>query len=227
MAKLALVAVTSKYVEDWEKWAAKAKGEGVFWLNLRVPREWREKVQKLAQQGEAEFWLRHGGNIVVKADLLDVRWATSKEGIPLPEEWKDRWAPEPEKSAPTWLLLRNLHIVDEPYQSPYEAQKPTQGVFGVVLLEKIWRVAPGRGGEWWDECRENGCIVIGWNEAAEKAPNNDFRQLSRDELKDLFKQVYRGKGGSGGWSQVWRFVHEIQPGDIIVAKKKKKKKWDK
>jgi predicted Mrr-cat superfamily restriction endonuclease len=124
-------------------------------------------------------------------------------------------------------LLRNLHIVDEPYQSPYEAQKPTQGVFGVVLLEKIWRVAPGRGGEWWDECRENGCIVIGWNEAAEKAPNNDFRQLSRDELKDLFKQVYRGKGGSGGWSQVWRFVHEIQPGDIIVAKKKKKKKWDK
>jgi YD repeat-containing protein len=227
MAKLALVATMSrrKHVEAWNKWAGQpeAKGEGVFWLDLRVPREWREKVQKLAQQGEAEFWLRHSGNIVVKADLLDVRWATSREGIPLPEEWKDRWAPEPERAAPTWLLLRNLHIVDEPYQPPYEAQKPTQGAFGLVLLEKIWRVAPGKGGKWWNECRENGCIVIGWNEAAkealQKALQNDFSQLSKDELKDLFKQVYRGKSGSGGWSQVWDFVHEIQPGDIIVAKR--------
>jgi 5-methylcytosine-specific restriction enzyme B len=229
MAKLALVATMSrrKHVEAWNKWAGQpeAKGEGVFWLDLRVPREWREKVQKLAQQGEAEFWLRHSGNIVVKADLLDVRWATSREGIPLPEEWKDRWAPEPERAAPTWLLLRNLHIVDEPYQPPSEAQRPSQRIFGVVLLEqpiherKIWRIAPGEGGKWWNECMKNGCIVIGWNEAAKKAPNNDFRQLSRDELKDLFKQVYRGKGGSGGWSQVWRFVHEIQPGDIIVAKR--------
>jgi energy-coupling factor transporter ATP-binding protein EcfA2 len=84
---------------------------------------------------------------------------------------------------------------------------------------KIWRVAPGEQGEWWDECRENGCIVIGWNEAAKEAPNNDFRQLSKDKLKDLFKQVYGGKSGSGGWSEVWRFVHEIQPGDIIVAKR--------
>jgi hypothetical protein len=86
---------------------------------------------------------------------------------------------------------------------------------------KIWRIAPGEQGEWWDECRENGCIVIGWNEAAKKAQDKDkdFRQLSRDELRELFKQVYGGKRGSGGWSEVWNFVHKIQPGDIIVAKR--------
>jgi hypothetical protein len=84
---------------------------------------------------------------------------------------------------------------------------------------KIWRVAPGRRGEWWNECRENGCIVIGWSEAAKKAPKNDFRKLrSRKELRELFRQAYGGKKGVGGWSEVWRFVHEIQPGDIIVAK---------
>jgi YD repeat-containing protein len=64
-------------------------------------------------------------------------------------------------------------------------------------MPQIWRVAPGRRGEWWNECRENGCIVIGWNEAAKEAPNNDFRQLSKDELEKLFKQVYRGKGAGG------------------------------
>jgi hypothetical protein len=408
-----------------------------------MPKQRREEVQKLAQQGEAEFWLRHGGNIVVKADLLDVRWATSREGISLPEEWKNLWTPDPEKSAPTWLLLRNLQIVDEPYQPPSERQRPTQSAFGVVLLEplestepkevkpallrglvrdfgywlqgpkddlkerkkriepyqeklrdenaidaleeqdvrdllqglwalgflgteearkafvdnilrqngldrlkewlkdmvrrgerglgdrdfdellrgvngigpsilsellclrfpdrywiwnsvtdraaeelreigasqfrpvggtrgqqyfawkslldeiykalmetqsqlsdeirealrempyfvadsfcnwlvherKIWRIAPGEGGRWWNECRENGCIVIGWNEAAEKAPNNDFRQLSEDDLEKLFEEVYKGGTGAGGHRQVRMFVHEIQPGDIIVAKR--------
>jgi hypothetical protein len=83
---------------------------------------------------------------------------------------------------------------------------------------KIWRVAPGRRGEWWNECRENGCIVIGWSEAAKEAPNNDFRQLSEDDLEKLFEEVYKGGEGAGGHRQVWRFVHEIQPGDIIVAK---------
>ncbi len=91
-------------------------------------------------------------------------------------------------------------------------------------MPQIWRVAPGRRGRWWDECRENGCIVIGWSEAAKKAPNNDFRKLrSREKLKKLFQRAYGRKKGVGGWSQVWDFVHEIQPGDIIVAKKRKRK----
>jgi hypothetical protein len=65
-----------------------------------------------------------------------------RKGIPLPEEWKDRWAPEPERAAPTWLLLRNLQIVDEPYQPPSEAQKPSQSAFGVVLLEPLESTEP-------------------------------------------------------------------------------------
>jgi len=92
----------------------------------------------------------------------------------------------------------------------------------LVHERKIWRVAPGEGGEWWDECRENGCIVIGWSKAAEKASNYDFRKLSsKEELRELFRQAYRGRRGVGGWSQVWDFVREIQPGDIIVAKRGK------
>jgi hypothetical protein len=82
-------------------------------------------------------------------------------------------------------------------------------------MPQIWRVAPGEQGEWWNECRENGCIVIGWSEVAREAPNYDFREWrSKEELKEEFQ-----KRGVGGWSQVWRFVHEIQPGDIIVAKR--------
>ncbi|MFA0766821.1 MAG: hypothetical protein OXFUSZZB_000149, partial [Candidatus Fervidibacter sp.] len=90
----------------------------------------------------------------------------------------------------------------------------------LVHERKIWRVAPGRRGEWWNECRENGCIVIGWSKAAEKASNYDFRKLSsKEELRELFRQAYGGRRGVGGWSQVWDFVREIQPGDIIVAKR--------
>ncbi len=139
MAKLALVAAMSRreHVEAWKETAGKpeAEGEGAFWFKLKVPKRWRDKLQKLVQQGEAEFWLKHDKKIVVKADLLGIRWALGQKGILLPEEWKDRWAPEPKRPAPTWLLLRNLHTVDEPYQPPSEVQKPSQGVFGVVRLE--------------------------------------------------------------------------------------------
>jgi len=83
----------------------------------------------------------------------------------------------------------------------------------------VWRIAPGEGGEWWEECKKNGCIVIGWDEAAKQAPNMNFRNLSRRRLRKLFQQVYRRRRGVGGWSQVWDFVHEVQPGDIIVAKR--------
>jgi hypothetical protein len=104
-----------------------------------------------------------------------------------------------------WWLARRK---DKPNGQEAKSQMP-----------QIWRVAPGRRGEWWNECRENGCIVIGWSEAAKEAPNNDFRQLSEDDLEKLFEEVYKGGEGAGGHRQVWRFVHEIQPGDIIVAKR--------
>jgi energy-coupling factor transporter ATP-binding protein EcfA2 len=104
-----------------------------------------------------------------------------------------------------WWLARRK---DKPNGQEAKSQMP-----------QIWRVAPGEGGEWWNECRENGCIVIGWSKAAEKAPKNDFRQLSEDDLEKLFEEVYKGGEGAGGHQQVWRFVHEIQPGDIIVAKR--------
>jgi hypothetical protein len=102
-----------------------------------------------------------------------------------------------------WWLARRK---DKPNGQEAKSQMP-----------QIWRVAPGEGGEWWDECRENRCIVIGWSEAAKKAPNNDFRQLS--DLEKLFEEVYKGGEGAGGHWQVRMFVHEIQPGDIIVAKR--------
>ncbi len=82
---------------------------------------------------------------------------------------------------------------------------------------RIWRIAPGEQGEWWEECKKNGCIVIGWDMVAKRV--KDFRNLrSKEELKKLFQQAYGRRKGRGGWSQVWDFVHEVQPGNIIVAK---------
>ncbi|MEJ7614964.1 MAG: hypothetical protein SQA66_15145, partial [Candidatus Fervidibacter sacchari] len=92
----------------------------------------------------------------------------------------------------------------------------------LVHERKIWRIAPGEQGEWWEECEKNGCIVIDWDEAAKQAAEQakDFRDFRRrEELKNLFQQAYGRGRGSGGWSQVWVFVHEVQPGDIIVAKR--------
>ncbi|MCS7185767.1 MAG: hypothetical protein RMK89_02300 [Armatimonadota bacterium] len=89
-------------------------------------------------------------------------------------------------------------------------------------IGRKWRMAPGENAKWWDECRSNGCILIGWEEVAEEMAKrgSDLKAVNtKSDMKGLFAEVYGKKGrGAGGWSQVWKFVHEMKPGDIVVAK---------
>lgn len=76
----------------------------------------------------------------------------------------------------------------------------------------IWKIAPGVGAEDWDECRENGCVTIGWKQIG------DFGQYETiGDVKEVLG-VPMGK-----WSQdaktIWRFTHEVNVGDIVVANK--------
>ncbi|MEM2691307.1 MAG: hypothetical protein QXS01_04310 [Candidatus Bathyarchaeia archaeon] len=93
-------------------------------------------------------------------------------------------------------------------------------VWWIAGERKVWRMAPGENAEWWDECRDKNCILIGWREAAQQAPNGDFSKVeSKDAMKELLQRVYKQREGVRGWHQVWAFVREMKQGDIIVAKR--------
>lgn len=88
--------------------------------------------------------------------------------------------------------------------------------------QQIWRMATGKGAEWWDKCLDKGCILIGWEEVAQEVANrgSDLKAVkTQREMEELFNHVYgKGQRGAGGWLQVWNFVHEMKSGDIVVAK---------
>ncbi len=78
--------------------------------------------------------------------------------------------------------------------------------------KRYWKIAPGKKGWQWEECRENGFIGIGWNDLG------DVSGLSRAEFDT--RQVEME--ATLGWkreapNQVWTFAHGIQEGDIILA----------
>lgn len=76
--------------------------------------------------------------------------------------------------------------------------------------ERVWRIAPDKGGRAWAKCLENGCIGIGWNELG------DLRRFPTKQ--DLDRQL-KADGGEGerGAKRIWTFVHEIDVGNVVVA----------
>ena len=90
-------------------------------------------------------------------------------------------------------------------------------------VKKIWLVATGENGKYWEAFKNHGCIGISWKEAAKRIENYDFSQLDKDTLKAIFHQAYP-KEGRGGWYQVCRFmgndlINDMQPGEIVIARK--------
>ena len=83
---------------------------------------------------------------------------------------------------------------------------------------KSYKIAPGRQAEYWEECRDNGYISIGWDELGDLtgASKEQFEQR-RDAA--LAKHSDWTKSGLG---QVWRFSR-IREGDRIIANSGKTK----
>jgi len=83
---------------------------------------------------------------------------------------------------------------------------------------RYWKISPGKGGMYWDDFKELGCIAIFW----QVGDLHQFR--SWEEIEDF---VCRKKEIPGsGWEtvkveytcdQLWWFSHTMQVGDIVFA----------
>jgi len=78
----------------------------------------------------------------------------------------------------------------------------------------LWLVRAGRHGEQEHGALENNVVTIGWNELSDLSNVKDRKELAELYTKanpsDKKMQVASGVG------QVWRFVREIQKGDIVA-----------
>lgn len=74
-------------------------------------------------------------------------------------------------------------------------------------MQEIWEKV-------WQFDLANGIISIGWREIG------DFSNLSESELKAVFQETY---GNTRSFNMFWNFYHNIQLGDIVLARRGRKR----
>lgn len=65
----------------------------------------------------------------------------------------------------------------------------------------------------WEYDRRNGTIAIGWTELG------DISKLTLAELMQAYPRAYPGRPAAQACNMVWRFYHEITPGDKVIARR--------
>jgi len=83
----------------------------------------------------------------------------------------------------------------------------------MVLGMKYWKYSPGRRAYYWDYCRDNSLMAIGWQNVGDLS-----QLLSFDEFTNAVK---RAGWPSGKWNtgdtQLWDLVKRCKIGDIVAA----------
>jgi len=78
----------------------------------------------------------------------------------------------------------------------------------------LWLVRAGRHGEQEQGALEYSVVTIGWNEFA------DLSNIkTKDELAELYAKIYptsKKMQAANEVGQIWRFIHEIQKGDLVA-----------
>ena len=81
----------------------------------------------------------------------------------------------------------------------------------------VVKIAPGQRAAYWDECRENGYVCIGWDELG------DLSQFaSQEEFRNAFDDQFSTEYGTNKSklsvkaNEVWTF-RELEPGDTVIA----------
>ncbi len=82
-----------------------------------------------------------------------------------------------------------------------------------VEKNKIWMYAPGENASEWENCYNNGIMVLGWSELG------DLRQYSsKAEMKEILTTDRSGSNMNNALAN-WEFLNKMQIGDIVYAKR--------
>lgn len=80
-----------------------------------------------------------------------------------------------------------------------------------------WIYSPGKGAAMWETCYKGGFMAIGWDKIGDLNAYN-----SKDEMKTAMKEcIDPDRPYTMAAHATWQFSHEMNPGDIVFAKKGK------
>lgn len=166
---------------------------GMFCLN---PREFLP-----ADKWTRAYMKRHGVTIPVWHGDAYFQWleaCVEKEGTDFPAISRAAFA---ERLAPVTAV-----------ETEAAAGSPDTGSTAPTEPTRIWLFAPGAGGEDWEWMHSEGVMAIGWN-------LDDL--TSYNDSDAIVRQLGPGSNGqrqTNNAKTCWEFAHQLQPGQVIVAK---------
>ena len=83
-------------------------------------------------------------------------------------------------------------------------------------IPSIWVYSPGEGARKWQECLDEGVMLIGWDDM------ENFRDYdTRQDIVERLREVYGNTENSytNDSLDIWQFSKEMRPGDIIYVKR--------
>lgn len=89
-----------------------------------------------------------------------------------------------------------------------------------ITLVRVWVIRFGNFGEFADECKNKGVIVIGWNKIGDLSSINTKDDL-REKLYKSYPENYKRVSSAGvAAGMLWQFSRELSPGDIVISPRK-------
>ena len=81
-------------------------------------------------------------------------------------------------------------------------------------VRKIVKIAPGAGARYWEDCRENGYICVGWDAVGDLGGYKNKKEF-KQAFAELFDNYDAAKATQKA-NELWT-LRELTPGDLVVA----------
>ena len=126
------------------------------------------------------------------------------------------WHSFPELSKAAWVESERVNAEKKAAQKAAEkkAEDAALGDDG-VRTTRYWLYAPGEGARMWDDFRSRGVMGLGWGELGDLSAYG-----SKEDMRAKLQEAYGGdKSQSNSALAVWQFSHDMEPGDVVFAKR--------
>ena len=198
-----------------------------IYLWLRYPNKYYiyqfGEIKKVAGELESDYQFKKGAyadNICNFLHLYDEISAALKEDTELVNLLRSQLTntcyPDPELKTLTIDVgfYISHYIVDEKSEEG-TGEKDTAADSDSAAKKRYWIYSPGDGAENWDEFYDAGIMSIGW-----EALGNLRTFHNKDEMAKKMREVFSDDSShKNDVHATWQFANEINPGDIVFAKK--------
>lgn len=126
------------------------------------------------------------------------------------------WHSLPELSNAAWVESERVNQEKKAAQKAAE-KKAEDTALGDSDVRPVhyWLYAPGEGADMWEDFRGRGVMGLGWHELGDLMAYN-----SKEAMRTKLLEAYGDDSSqSNSALAVWQFSHEMEPGDVVFAKR--------